>query len=109
MKTDLSWFRDLLLTADPALTKHYADGKTEYTVWIPKRPAPTLESDDGAEETVWTVYIERYALKSNDPVYQAIYDVLEANRIDFDYEFVERERDTKLYHHLFTCRGILAE
>lgn len=101
MKSSLEHFKELLLTADPLLT--YAEGGRagDYTTWK-ESTADDSMSDNTSEDTVWTVYVDRYTKNSKDETARAIKRVLNENEIPFEYEH-DYDSQTKYFHHIFKC------
>lgn len=97
----LSDFKDILLKADPQLTKYLGTGKGDYTVWTPGSIDRSM-SDNCDEDKIQRVYVDRYTKIDDDPVVQAIWDELEKTFIPFEYD-IDYEVDTKYIHHIFTC------
>lgn len=97
----LNDFRDILLTADPQITKRFGNGKGNYTVWTPGGIDRSL-SDDIGDEKVQRVYVDRFTKLDDDPVVNKIWDVLESAFVSFEYD-QDTETDTKYIHHTFTC------
>jgi len=98
----LDEFVDLILTADPTLTKWTGSGTGNYTVWKPGSFVEGLDSDDEREEDDQRVYIDRFTKLDNDQIAQSIISVLRTNHIPFEY-VQDIELDTGYKHHAFTC------
>jgi len=98
---DLTPFRNILLTADPAATKYDGNGAENYTTWTPGGISREM-SDDGDDDLVQRVYVDRYTKLDNDAIVGAIWSALESAGIPFEYER-DYENDTKYHHHIFTC------
>lgn len=97
----LTDFRDILLSADPKVTKRWGIGKGNYTVCTPGRIDRTL-SDDIGEDKTQIVYVDRFTKLDNDPIVEKIWNALENAFIPFEYE-QDTEIDTRYIHHIFTC------
>jgi len=98
---NLDVFRDLLLEADPNITKYDGGGTENYTTWTPGGIDRGL-ADDEDDDQVQRVYVDRFTKKDKDPIVDAIWDKLNAARIPFEYER-DYEPDTGYIHHIFTC------
>jgi hypothetical protein len=97
----LTEFRDILLAADPEITKRFGNGKGNYSVWTPGRIDRSM-SDSSDEEKVQRIYVERFTKLDEDPIVKALWNALESAEIPFEYE-QDTEADTKYIHHTFTC------
>jgi hypothetical protein len=98
---DLDPFRDILLAADPNITKFDGPGTGNYTTWTPGGIVREM-SDDIGDDQVQRIYVDRFTKTDKDPIVDAIWSALETAGIPFEYER-DYENDTKYHHHIFTC------
>jgi hypothetical protein len=92
-------FMQLLLTADPEATHYFSDRSENYTIWA-EYGENTLNGDGRRAETAVRIQIDRFTKIEDDPVVQAITDMLDKNDIAYEY-LVDTEQDTKLIHHIW--------
>ena len=99
---DLTFFENIILSADANATKYFSDQTGNYTVWIPIKPVRT-SSDDEPDDLYFDVQVERYTKIDPDPIVAAIEEKLLAARIQFEY-LIDAEKESKYVRHIFTCQ-----
>lgn len=97
-------FRDILLTADPGITRYDGAGTENYSVWY-ETGTRALTADDHDAERVWLVQVDRFTKIEDDPVVAAIQAALQESDVSNAYSS-DFEVDTRYIHHIWSCEVI---
>jgi len=98
----LDWFRDLLLTCDPNLTKYRGIGSELCTVWRPQSPL-TIDQDNAQHIYGWQVEVERCTKDDDDSIVALLLEaLLGCERAEVSYTDAYDPTDG-VHTHLFVC------
>ena len=98
----------LLVSADPDIKHYYSMNEGEaYSFWEETRRLPFTGDDqhDPADQA-WKFYVHRFTKTENDPVAQALFDVLDSDpRTTVSWVTDNEMKETGYIHHIVECEG----
>lgn len=98
-------FKNLLLTADPEVTRYEHTGIGNYTTWREYGTKP-LGANNRRGEVIYRVQVDRFTKLGDDTVVATITTALDgSDNIAFQY-LVDYEVQTGYIHHIWDCEVI---
>ena len=97
-------FANLIITADANASRYEGPGEGNYTVWGEFGENPLFAADEHSESAV-KIQIDRYTKIEDDPVADAIKEMLDNNSIAYEY-LPGFEANTGYIRHMWICEVI---